>query len=198
VTTQLDEGSPRWCIRLISELNAADKRATALAKALSPQQLNWRPRPHEWSVGQCLEHLRVTNEVYCEAMSNSLVDHPLTLVQDITPGWFGQWFIRSYIEPSPGTKRRAPRKIRPSAQVDSSILDQFLKSNQRARELIHRARNYDVNRIRFKNPFVPMVRFTVGTGLEILSKHQRRHLLQAERIRDSLELSAAGLHRPQE
>ena len=28
-TTQLDEVSPPWCLRLISELNAADDRATA-------------------------------------------------------------------------------------------------------------------------------------------------------------------------
>jgi hypothetical protein len=60
-------------------------------------------------------------------------------------------------------------------------------ANQEARELIHRARNYDVNRIRFKNPFIPILRFTVGTGLEILVTHQRRHLLQAERIRQSIE-----------
>jgi DinB superfamily len=187
-TTQLDDVSPPWCLRLISELNAADDRATALAKALTPQQLNWKPRPREWSVGQCLEHLCVANEMYCRAISNSLVGHHVTMVQDITPGWFGQWFIRNYIEPSSRTKRRrAPKKIRPGAQVEPSILDRFLSSNHKACELIHRAKNYDVNRIRFKNPFIPVIRFTVGTGLEILSKHQRRHLLQAERIRASLE-----------
>jgi hypothetical protein len=189
VTTQLDEAPPPWCLRLISELNAADERATALAKTLTHQQLNWKRRPDEWSVGQCLEHLYVANEVYCRAISNSLVGHPVAVVQDITPGWFGRWFIRNYIEPSPETRRaRAPKKIAPGAQVESSILDRFLESNRKARELLHRASNYDVNRIRFKNPFNPLLRFTVGTGLEILSKHQRRHLLQGERIRDSLEL----------
>jgi hypothetical protein len=187
VATKLDEVTPPWCLRLISELDAADERAAALAKALTPQQLNWTPRPGEWSVGQCLEHLYVSNEVYCPAISSALVGHPLTMVQDITPGWFGQWFIRNYIEPSPRTKRRAPRKIRPGAQVDPSILDRFLGSNHRARELVQSAGNYDVNRIRFRNPFIPVIRFTVGTGLEIISKHQRRHLLQAERIRCSLE-----------
>jgi hypothetical protein len=70
---------------LISELNAADEHATALAETLTPQQLNWSPSPGVW----------------------------------------------------------------------------------------------------FRNPFVPLIRFTVGTGLEILSKHERRHLLQAERIRES-------------
>jgi hypothetical protein len=186
VTKQLDEASPPWSLRLISELNAADERATTLAKTLTPRQLNWSPSPGVWSVGQCLEHLRVTNEVYLKPMSDSLGGRQRAAVQEIKPGWFGRWFIRSFIEPSSRVARgRAPKKIRPAAQVDSSILDRFLKSNDEARDLVRRARNHDVNRIRFRNPFIPVIRFTVGTGLEILSQHQRRHLLQAERIRAS-------------
>jgi hypothetical protein len=188
MTAQRDEASPRWSARLISELNAADERATALAKTLTPRQLNWTSSPGVWSVGQCLEHLYVTNEVYLEPMSTSLEGRQPAVVQEITPGWLGRWFIRNFIEPSSKMKRvRAPRKIRPGAQIEPHILDRFLDSNHRARDLVLRARNYDVNRVRFRNPFIPVIRFTVGTGLEIMSKHQRRHLLQAERIRESPE-----------
>jgi hypothetical protein len=187
VPTQPDEVSPAWCLRLISEFNWADQRALALTQSLTIEELNWKPRPDQWSVGQCLEHLCVANEVYCRAISDSLADHPVAIVQEIAPGWLGRWFIRNYIEPSSKLKRRrAPRKIKPGPQVEPSVLDRFLESNHLARSLVHRARNYDVNRIRFRNPFVPVIYFTVGTGLEILSKHERRHLLQAERVRDSL------------
>ena len=188
MTTQLDEPLPPWCLRLFRELNAANDRATALAKTLTPRQLNWTPSPGVWSVGQCLEHLYLTNEVYLGPMLTSLEARQPAVVQDITPGWLGRWFIRNFIEPSSKMKRvRAPRKIRPGAQIEPHILDRFLDSNHRARDLVLRARNYDVNRVRFRNPFIPVIRFTVGTGLEIISKHQRRHLLQAERIRESPE-----------
>lgn len=188
VTTPLDETSPPWCLRLISEFTAADERATALAKTLTPRQLNWKPRPQTWSVGQCLEHLCVANEVYLPAISNSLEGRQPAVVPEITPGRLGQWFIRNYIEPSAETRRgRAPKKITPGTQIEPAVLDRFLRSNDKAREVVQRARNHDVNRIRFKNPFIPVLRFTVGTGLEILAKHERRHLLQAERIRESSE-----------
>src|SRR5260221_10519529 len=59
--------------------------------------------------------------------------------------------------------------------------------------LAHRARNFDVNRVRFTNPFIPLIRFTVGTGLEILSKHERGHLLQAERIWKNSDFPESGL-----
>jgi DinB family protein len=188
VTTPLDETSPAWCLRLISELDAADARAIALAKPLTPRQLNWKPRPEVWSIAQCLEHLCVASEVYLPAISNSLGGRQPAVVQEITPGWFGRWFIRNYIEPSSKTKRaRAPKKITPGARIEPAIVDRFLKSNDKIREVIDRASTCDVNRIRFKNPFIPVIHFTVGTGLEILSKHERRHLLQAERVRASSE-----------
>jgi hypothetical protein len=186
--SQADSDTPPWCVRLMSELDEADRRASTLATTLTSRQLNWKPSQDTWSVGQCLEHLCIANEVYLSAMSSSLAARPLAVVQEITPGWFGRWFIRSYIEPSPDTRRaRAPNKIGPGAQVEPSVLERFLSSNAKARELVRRAAKHNVNRIRFKNPFIPVLRFTIGTGLEILVRHQRRHLLQAERIRERRE-----------
>ena len=182
-----DRTLPVWSVRLIDELDAMDHRATALVRGLSPEQLNWKAAKDIWSVGQCLQHLCVANEVYLPAIANALESRPRSPVQDITPGWFGRWFIRNYIEPSSdGRRARAPRKVTPAERIDPSILDVFLRSNEAARDLIRRAGAHDVNRIRFRNPFVPLLRFTVGTGLEIVSTHQRRHLLQAERVRQAL------------
>jgi hypothetical protein len=177
---------PAWSLRLVSELEAADRRAEGIAQALSPEQLNWQPRPGAWSVGQCLEHLYITNGVYFPAISAALKEPQQAVVEEIRLGWFSRWFIRNYIAPNPdGPRARAPKKIEPSKTVDPAILAAFLGSNQAVRELVRRAAEYDVNALRFKNPFIPLLRFTVGTGLEIISKHQSRHLLQAEGVRQS-------------
>jgi len=177
---------PRWSERLISELDDSDHRAKELAGRLTVEQLNWRTAPGTWSVGQCLEHLCITNEVYLPSISAALADKHIAVVPEITPGWFARWFIRSFIEPSSQTKRApAPKKIAPGPTVESSVLDRFLSANQSARDLIRRTAAYDPNRIRFKNPFIRGLRFTVGTGLEIICGHERRHLLQAERVRQS-------------
>jgi len=181
-----------WCERLHGALDAADARARALAAPLSVTQLNWRADPASWSIGQCLDHLRVTNEVYARAMDESLRGVPGGPVETITPGWFGRYFLRTVIDPSPQTrKNKAPAKIKPVTAVDAAALAQFLASNGIARRLIDKAAPYDVNRVRFQNPFVPLIRFTVGTGLEILTRHQDRHLLQAERVRANAAFPAA-------
>ena len=184
---QISTSPPSWSIGLIAELDAADQTAKDLVLGLTPEQLNWQPVPSAWSVGQCVEHLCLTNEIYLPAISGSLAGKPVSAVQEITPGWFARWFIRSYIEPSTETKHaRAPKKIVPSTRVEPSVLDRFLRGNQAVREIVCYAANYDVNEVRFRNPFIPVLRFTVGTGLQIVSRHQRRHLLQAERVKQSV------------
>jgi DinB superfamily len=177
---------PNWSSQLISALDAADRRAESVAKGLSPVQLNWQPEPGVWSVGQCLDHLRIGNEILVPAISAALDGRQTGSVDHIRLGWFGRWFIRNYIAPNPGGARaRAPGKIEPGKQVEPTVLEAFLRSNQAARALARRAANYDVNRIRYKNPFIQILRFTVGTGLEIIEKHESRHLLQAEGVRQS-------------
>jgi hypothetical protein len=174
---------PAWAARAIDELDASDRHAIALAGDLTGAQLNWRPAPDQWSVGQCLDHLLVANRVYLPPIAAALDGQPPSPVQEITPGWFGRWFIRTRIEPSTQRRRgRAPATIAPSQDVETSVVREFVLSNDLARNLVRRASDYDVNRIRFANPFVPLVRFTVGTGIEIAWRHQRRHLLQAERV----------------
>jgi hypothetical protein len=177
---------PVWSLRLVSELDAADQRAEDIARALRPEQLNWQPRPGAWSVGQCLQHLYFTNQVYLPAIAAALKERHQAVVDEIRLGWFSRWFIRNYIAPNPeGTRAQAPKKIAPAEEVEADILAVFLRSNQSARELVRRASEYDVNALRFKNPFIPLLHFTVGAGLEIISKHQSRHLLQAEGVRRS-------------
>ena len=189
---------PAWCRRLAADLDAADARAIALAAGLTVAQLNWRSRPGTWSIGECLEHLSIANEVYVEPMAESLGVAPAGSVDEIRPGWLGRWFIRTYIEPATQKKRaRAPRKIVPRAkEIDSSILDRFIASNATVRDLITRARRHDINRVRFRSPFLPLLRFTVGTGLQVITRHNHRHLLQAERVRQSSEFPQDREGRP--
>lgn len=183
--------STTWPTRLLSELDAADERARELMAGLSADQLNWQPAAGAWSVGQCLDHLCVMNDVYLPPMERALEGKAKASVEEITPGWFGRWFIQNVVEPSPKQKQfRAPKKIEPNSRVEISVVERFLAGNQAARALIERARDFDVNQIRFTNPFIPLIRFTVGTGLEIVTRHQRRHLLQAQRVK-----AAAGVPR---
>jgi hypothetical protein len=189
--TQSD--APSWPAQLAADLTSSDQAAKKLLAGLTVEQVNWALAAGSWSVGQCLEHLCMTNESYLAPIHAALEAQPDAPVSQITQGWFARWFIRNFVEPSPGSKRvSAPLKIRPSIRIELSILDRFVASNDALRKSISQAERKDVNRIRFKNPFVPLIRFTVGTGFQILTAHERRHLLQAERVRSAPSFPASS------
>src|ERR1700730_18389844 len=109
-----ERGTPAWSVRLAADLDANDQAAKKLVAELTEEQLNWQPARGSWSVGQCLEHLCITNEAYLPPISVAVSKKPDFPVEQITPGWFGRWFIRSFIEPSPVTRElRLHRRLGP-------------------------------------------------------------------------------------
>ena len=182
-----------WAVRLAQGIADNNRFAGSLVAGLTQKQLNWQPAPGSWSVGQCVEHLCATNNSYLTPIREALAGRADSPADEIHPGWFARWFLRNFVEPSPGGKHaKAPAKIQPAPQVEPSVLDRFLASNEALGEVISQAQRKDVNRIRFKNPFVPAIRFTVGAGFEILVLHERRHLLQAERARNAAGFPASA------
>src|SRR5262245_29326512 len=173
---------------ILEDLEKSDQEAQRIAGGLSDAQANWQPHENAWSVAQCLDHLTRANTVYAAALSEAIKEAQTAKEPQrgpIQPGWFGRLFIRS-LEPPPKRKLPAPKKIVPVSRIAGrEALDAFLRSHEDVRAVIHDAAGIDLNRIRFRNPFSGVSRFTVGTGLLIIAAHNRRHLWQAERVLES-------------
>src|SRR5690349_13377085 len=105
-----------WPSRLLKSLDQNDAQARAIAGSLTAEQLNWNPTPRSWSVAQCLEHLLEATGQYRPNIAKALVGRTPAPVEEITPGWFAAWFIRTCIDPDErGRKFKAPGKIIPPA-----------------------------------------------------------------------------------
>lgn len=174
--------------RILAELADSDRRAAEMVHALSNDQLNWRPSATEWSIAQCLDHLALSNRMYSEALHRAIEQarqEPVSASIPLRPGVFGRTFIRA-LEPPPKRKMKAPKKIVPIDWMDKDeVLQRFLESEEAMRAVIRDGARFDLNRIRFKNPFFWFLRFTVGTGLLIIAAHNRRHLWQAQAALDN-------------
>jgi hypothetical protein len=95
-----------------------------------------------------------------------------------------------YLEPPPKwwSKMRAPRKIRPrTAPPLADALAGFLASQADLRAFLGANADLDLAGIRFPNPFLPGIFFSIATGLHVTVAHERRHLWQGWRIRRAIE-----------
>ena len=170
---------------VLNELDRTDEDARQLVSGLSDAQLNWQPGPGGWSVAQCLAHLAQMNSVLTAALRTAVRQADKNSVmprQPIQPGWFGRRFINQ-MEAPPRRKMKTPRQGMPKAyKSGEEILRAFIAAHGELRSLIHEARDLDLNRIRFHNPFIGLLRYTVGTALLVIGAHDRRHLWQARQV----------------
>ena len=174
---------------VLAELNETSRAAEGLLTTYQSTQLIGR-QPGGWSAAQCLDHLAKTNLIYSNAIRDAVKPAMHVVRTDrrgpIRPGWFTCKFIER-MDAGANTKFRAPDPVVPPPEADPrTALRDFLRAQRAVVDLLTEARNLDLNAIRFKNPFVSWMRFSVGTGFKIVAAHNRRHLAQARRIADSI------------
>ena len=69
---------------------------------------------------------------------------------------------------------------------------QFLASQDEVRAFLRRYAGHRSAGVRFPNPFIRGVRFSLATGLHVIAAHERRHLWQAWRVRQAAERAVAA------
>jgi hypothetical protein len=143
-------------------------------------------------VAECLDHIDIANRAYLAAMqepANRARQRGRMRRGPATPGLIGRWFVRTLEPPvKPTTRMKAPRKIVPRVGPPFSDAAAALIASQRdVQAFIRTNADLDLHSVRFPNPFIRGIAFSLATGLNVIAAHQRRHLWQAWRVRRAAE-----------
>lgn len=172
------------------QIDAAERDAQELVAGLSEGLGNWRVDSQSWSVAECLDHLATTNRAYIAAMLEPAIrarQGGRMHHRPARPGWAGAWFLRS-IEPPVKRRFKAPRIIQPrTSPALADALASFQAAQREVCIFLNAQADLDLAGIRFPNPFIPGVRFSLATGLHVIPAHERRHLWQAWSVRKAAE-----------
>jgi DinB superfamily len=188
----------RWPVDILAleeSLNTAERDARALQAGLTEGA--WRADAGSWSVAECLDHLATANHVYLQAMevpAARALGQGRRRRRPAQPGLIGRWFVR-WLEPpvKPASRSKAPPSIRPrTSPALGDAVSRFLASQDEVRKFLRTYADIDLTGVRFPNPFVRGVRFSLATGLHVIAAHERRHLWQAWRVRQAAERAGAA------
>ena len=179
------------------QLDAAERDAASLVAGLDDTSGGWRETAGSWSVAECLDHLATANNVYLRAMLPAAWRaraHKWMRKGPAVPGVFGRMFVQWMEPPVKRLQRsKAPRLIRPrEAPGLAEAYAAFLLSQDRVRAFVRAQGDLDLSGVHFVNPFVRGVRFSLATGLHVITSHERRHLWQAWNVRKQLLAQAAS------
>jgi DinB family protein len=169
---------------------AAQARATAAhVKArfgpLTAAQLNWKPAPDRWSVGQCLEHLVTSDRSYFPTFETVRQGrYRKTLWQHMPglPGFFGRMLLKT-IDPANTRKSKAPAVFQPaSSEVGPEIVRGFLDQHAQLVEYLQAGAGLDLDGTIIASPVSPIVTYSLFDAFRILVRHAQRHVQQADRV----------------
>ena len=177
---------------LQDQFDAAERDARAVVAGVSAEQGVARVKPGSWSIAECLDHLAVANRVYLNAMrgpAERARARGSRKSRPARPGLLGGWFVWSM---EPPVKKwiwmPRPRKITPRvAPPLADAFTVFLTAHGELRSFLKTYAGIDLARVRFANPFIPGIYFSLATGLHVITAHERRHLVQAWNVRRALE-----------
>jgi hypothetical protein len=154
---------------------------------LTPPQLDWRPAPGVWSIGQVVEHLVTTNALYASKMEEAIREARARgrLGQEpYRPSLVGGWLVRTMTSPR---RYPAPGVFRPSsgsgrdwkAEIERyrGLLDQLGR-------LLQETRGVSLNRAKVVSPVTRLMRMNLGDAFSLWLAHDRRHLGQMQRVRE--------------
>lgn len=177
---------------LLAEVERQHHEAADLFERVSVEAALWRPDGTRWSMAGHLAHLRIVNEAYEGAIEDAIqdaIEGPPTTSSVESAGpyrhpWIARWFVRS-MEPPPKRRVKTFRSMVPEPDLDpAATLRAFQDSQERLRVLVDAARGLDLGGIRFGSPFFPLLRLSLGTGLELVLAHNRRHLWLIRELMD--------------
>ncbi|MBZ5609398.1 MAG: DinB family protein [Acidobacteriia bacterium] len=167
-----------------TDLTAAEVRVRAAFENRTSQALNWRPLGKSWSVLQVVQHLALANRFLAAAIDRGLPSDPGPELESdrIFPGLVWRLLL-AMVEPQFPLKGFAPAVLRPPPTLldADTTLAAYLASHECLRTLAARCSGLDVNRKRLRHPILRL-RMSVGCVFLLVTVHERRHLVQAERV----------------
>ncbi len=180
-------------MELISQLQDARRRAQEIVSGLSPEQLVRRPDPARWSIAECLAHLNVSAESiqpYIDAAIRQGKEGKIQGRGPFDPGPLGRLLVW-IAEPPPKFRIKAPKGILPPQSIpdpDKVVADFMRLQDEWEREL-RESEGLDLEKIKCRTPF-GRLRLRLSAPIPWMLAHQRRHLLQAEKVK--AEIKAMG------
>ena len=159
-----------------------------LFSRLSGAQVNWKPSAVEWSIGQCFDHLIISNSPYVQIFEDILAGRRRPRLWErmpLLPRFFGKLLITT-LRPDSGRRVKARPAFHPSnSHIAPAIIATFLEQQARLLHLMKASRDLDLERITITSPVLPVFIYSLQDACRIIVVHEQNHYIQATRVMEA-------------
>ncbi len=155
-------------------------------RSLSTDELNRRPSPSRWSVGECLEHLNIVGGYYLPSIARRIAkaqargSKPTATIKQ---GFFGGRFIGAMRTPASEKAYTTPQRYAPTGnRLPRTVAEVFSRQLDELLRLVLLARQVNANAVLIPNAVFPLLLLRLADQLEFLVVHIQRHVAQADAV----------------
>ena len=156
----------------------------AYLKQLPADLLVQQPAPGRWSVAQVIEHLNTYGRFYLPALQQAINSSNRTATEWFVPGWLGGYFTKSMMPKPDGTINHKMKTLKhhdPAPAIDAmKALQEFEQQEVLLLQLLDKAQQVDINRIRIPVSVSPFIKLKMGDVFGFIIAHHQRHFVQIE------------------
>lgn len=170
--------------QVLEELDGATARLARLRDAVPPGRWAIRADPVRWSVSECVAHLNLSSALMVPPLE-AAVPEARALPREpgrMRHGLLG-WLLAKSVGPGfRGRMKTAPTLEPGDVPAPETLVEEFARWQERMVALVRGADGLPLGQVWVTSPINARVRYTAFAGMRIISRHQHRHLQQAERV----------------
>lgn len=176
-------------IEIVGQLDDASERARQIAGSLDREQMRQRSAPNKWSIAECLVHLSLSSQAEIAVLDEVFArtttpesSNKAIYKMDLLGG-----FLKWTLEPPPmfWSKLKTTQEFQPiNVEPVERALPDFLDLQEQVKIRVRQANGLPLDRIKVVSPFNRKVKYNLLSCFHILLAHERRHLWQAEQIKN--------------
>jgi len=194
---------------LINDLKLRTEKVLIQAEkflSLTNDELNFRTSPESWSILECMEHLNLYGRFYLKEIQNRITENPKKSDQIFKSGFLGNYFANSMLPPASTSrlalnnrssastsKSKKMKKMKTFANMnpinsslDKRVLEEFIQQQYDMLRLLDGAKNSNLNKIKCGITITKLLKLKLGDTFRFVIYHNERHLLQAEKVCQSI------------
>lgn len=152
---------------------------------LSGEQVNWKPSEGEWSIGQCFDHLIISNRPYVPIFEEILAGQRRQRVWErmpLLPRLFGRLLINTLRTDSGRRAKARPAFYPSSSHIAPAIIATFLAQHERLLGLMEAGRELHLEGVTITSPVLRVVTYSLMDACRIIVVHEQNHFVQATRV----------------
>jgi len=186
--------------KLIQELLTITENARIAAeklKSLDTFDLNRKKDAISWSILECIEHLNLYGDFYLPEIEKQLINNKGGSKSPVfKSGILGNYFANLMrVENGKLKKMKSPKDKNPAnSKLTITTIDRFLKQLSLLKSLLNQSREVNLTKTKTSISLSPLIKLRLGDTFRFFVFHIERHLLQAFKVLENVEVKARAAH----